>query len=300
MEKPYILHMLSPGKNVSPFDVNMACDAGFNVVIPYTDVAPEEVEALVQDAIFSRGPSGAKRTGIFIGGRDVGLAADMLEHARKAMVPPFEVSVFADPSGAFTTAAAMVAMVEHWLQRTHSTGLGGRKTLIFGGTGPVGACAGVIAAQSGAEVYLVSHRSDVEARKVADRYNTRYRVEMQAASSATGEDLAAILQAAEVVMGAARAGVQVLTEADLRRAPRLMVAVDVNAVPPPGIEGVGVNDKGKALEMTPAKAVGIGALAVGNVKYAVQQDLFQQMLKTDKPVYLDFRDAFLAARRHVG
>lgn len=300
MEKPYILHMLSPGKNVSPFDVNMACDAGYTVAVPYTDVTLEEVETLVQDAIFSRGPSGAKRTGIFIGGRDVGLAVDMLEHARKAMVPPFEVSVFADPSGAFTTAAAMVAAVEHWLQQTHRIGLAGQKTFIFGGTGPVGTCAGVIAAQNGADVYLVSHRSDVEARKVADRYNTRYGVEMQSASSATDEDMAAILQAAEIVMGAAKAGVQVLPEADLRRASRLMVAVDVNAVPPPGIEGVGVNDKGKVLELTPGKAVGIGALAVGNVKYAVQQDLFQRMLKTDKPVYLDFRDAFLVARQYVG
>ena len=50
---------------------------------------------------------------------------------------------------------------------------------------------------------------------------------------------------------------------DLRSASKLMVAVDVNAVPPPGIEGVGVNDKGKVLEMTPGKAVGIGALAAG-------------------------------------
>lgn len=299
MEKPYILHMFSPGRNVSPFDVNMACDAGFNVVVPYTGVGLEEVTALVQDAIFSRGPSGAKRTGIFIGGREVGLAADMLEHARRAMVPPFEVSVFADPSGAFTTAAAMVAAVEHWLQQARGVGLAGRKVLIFGGTGPVGTCAGVIAAQNGAEVYLVSHRSEVEARKVADAYNARYGVAMRGASSATDQDKAAILQDAEVVMGAAKAGVQVLTAADLGHAARLMVVVDVNAVPPAGIEGVGVNDKGKVLDATPGKAVGIGALAVGNVKYAVQQDLFQRMLKTDQPLYLDFRDAFQVARQHV-
>ena len=29
MAEPYILHMLSPQKHVSPFDVNMARDAGF-------------------------------------------------------------------------------------------------------------------------------------------------------------------------------------------------------------------------------------------------------------------------------
>ena len=32
-----ILHFLTPLKNVSPFDVNMAADAGFDVIVPYTD-----------------------------------------------------------------------------------------------------------------------------------------------------------------------------------------------------------------------------------------------------------------------
>ena len=102
MEKPYVLHMFTPMPQVSPFDVNMAYDAGYNAVVPYTGLTLDQVTALTQDAIFSRGPKGAKRTGIFIGGRDNGLAADMLDAARRAMVPPFAVSVFADPSGAFS------------------------------------------------------------------------------------------------------------------------------------------------------------------------------------------------------
>jgi methylene-tetrahydromethanopterin dehydrogenase len=44
-------------------------------------------------------------------------------------------------------------------------------------------------------------------------------------------------------------------------------------------------------------AVGIGALAVGNVKYQLQQALLEEMLSTDKPVYLDFRNAFDGARK---
>ncbi len=69
MEKLYILHMLTPTRNVSPFDVNMAYDAGYDAVVPYTDVTLDQVQPLTQDAIFSRGPSGVKRTGIFLGGR---------------------------------------------------------------------------------------------------------------------------------------------------------------------------------------------------------------------------------------
>ncbi|MEI8118944.1 MAG: methylene-tetrahydromethanopterin dehydrogenase N-terminal domain-containing protein, partial [Methylophilaceae bacterium] len=117
MEKVSILHLITASKNASPFDVNMAYDAGFDKVVPYTNVALDEVVALTQDAIFSRSPSGVKREGIFIGGRDIDLAMQMLNLSKGAMFSPFSCSVFADPSGAFTTAAAMVAKVEFNLHK---------------------------------------------------------------------------------------------------------------------------------------------------------------------------------------
>ena len=52
------------------------------------------------------------------------------------MVPPFQVSVFADPSGAVTTAAAVVACVEYWVGKINRTDLAGKKVYIFGGTDP--------------------------------------------------------------------------------------------------------------------------------------------------------------------
>ena len=100
----------------------------------------------------------------------------------------------------------------------------------------------------------------------------------------------AALAGADVVLGTAAAGVQVLSEADLSVASRLLVAADVNAVPPEGIAGVGVMDNGKPLAGT--RAVGIGALAVGNVKYQVQHRLLQRMRNADKPVALSFPEAF--------
>ena len=60
-----ILHMLSPQKHMSPFDVNMAADAGWKVIVPYINVTLEEVTALTQDAIFSRPPNFGVRTGFF-------------------------------------------------------------------------------------------------------------------------------------------------------------------------------------------------------------------------------------------
>ena len=63
-----ILHMLDPRKHVSPFDVNMAADAGFKVIVPYTNVEVQDVTPLIQDAIFTRPPNYGVRTGFFMGG----------------------------------------------------------------------------------------------------------------------------------------------------------------------------------------------------------------------------------------
>src|SRR5450631_4647538 len=130
--------MLSPLRHMSPFDVNMALDAGFDAVVPYIDVKLEEIMPLVQDAMFSRSPRDAVHTGVFIGGKDAVLALDMLDQVRKTLLKPFEISAFADPAGSFTTAAAMVACVEKLLKHKKNRTLAQTKIVIFGATGVVG------------------------------------------------------------------------------------------------------------------------------------------------------------------
>lgn len=301
MSKRSIIHMLNPMKHNSPFDINMALDAGYDVLMPYQHVTLEEVSGLTQDAIFSRGPSGVKKTGMFIGGRDIGLAMDMLEAAKKAMVPPFEISVFADPSGAFTTAAALVACVERELKKNFNKGFEGTKAVVFGGTGPVGLATAVIAALQGADTTIVDHFSIDTALEFAEEAKRRYGVELRATTAASDADKARLLSDAEAVFCTAKAGIQVLNASVLSDAKQLKVAGDVNAVPPLGIEGVELMDSGTVLvhAKNSPDAVGIGALAVGNVKYKLQQALLKETLEAEKPVYLDFRNAFEGARKLV-
>ena len=294
MERPYILHMFTPGRQMSPFDINMAADAGYQIIVPYCEAGLDEVAGLTQDTIFSRGPKGVARTGIFIGGRDALLAADMLERARSSMVKPFIVSLMADPSGAYTTAAAMVACVEAALQRRRPEGLAGQRVLILGGTGPVGRIAGVIAAQAGAEVQISSRNGIDVAEKAAHETGQRFGVTLHGVS---GGDRAAVrtsLAGADVVLACAAAGVQVVSADDLMLARRLQVAADVNAVPPEGIAGLGVMDNAAPLAKT--DALGIGALAIGNVKYQTQHRLLVQMREATAAVKLGFAEAFAAAR----
>ena len=294
MERPFILHMLTPGAQVSPFDVNMAVDAGWQVVTPYCNVALDGVAGLTQDAIFSRGPKGVRRTGIFVGGRDVVLAADMLERARAALVPPFAVSLLADPSGAYTTAAALVACAEAALRRHHGVELKGQQVLLLGGTGPVGRIAAVLCARAGATAVLGSHKGRDAADAAANETGRRFDIVLAAASTRTRADLREALGPADVVMGVAAAGVQVMDDEDRASARRLRVATDVNAVPPAGVAGVGPLDDGTFIEGTPV--VAIGALAIGNVKYQVQNRLLARMRESDRPECFGFEHAFEVAR----
>lgn len=294
MARKHILHMLTPLRHMSPFDVNMAIDAGYDVVVPYEEVGLAEITGLVQDAIFSRPPDAGINTGIFIAGKDAALALDMFAAAKKAMVPPFKVSVFADPAGSFTTAAAMVAKTEKLLRGKFERTLDNTRIAVFGATGVVGYCTAVIAAREGAEVSLVGHDGIERVTKIAADIKHRFDVDVWPVDGSTDDRKKDAVHASQVVLSAAKAGIQVLSRAQLSQARDLLIAADVNAVPPAGIEGLAVNANGDPIEAT--KAVGIGPLAIGNVKYKTEFGLFQNMIDAEKPVAYDFQDAFALAR----
>ena len=298
MEKPFILHMLTTAKNLSPFDVNMAMDAGWISAVPYINVEPSEVRGLVQDAIFSRSPKGLLRTAIFIGGRETKQAMDMLKLAKNSMVPPFEVSVFADPSGAFTTAAGMVAAVEKELADKFNTTLQGKNILALGGTGPVGQAAAVIAAQAGANVRIIGRQID-KAQRTAELCNEEFGDGKISVSAGADADKAEYMQTADIVFATGAAGIELLSADLIAAAPQLKVAADVNAVPPAGIAGVDAFDNGKPLADSKSGAVGIGALAIGNIKYQAQSRLLKRMLESDQALYLHFEHAFDVAREFI-
>jgi methylene-tetrahydromethanopterin dehydrogenase len=298
MEKPFILHMLTTAKNLSPFDVNMALDAGWVSAVPYINVEASEVSSLVQDVIFSRSPKGLKKTGIFIGGRDTKQAMDMLKTTKNSMVPPFEVSAFADPSGAFTTAAGMVAAVEKELDEKFNTTLEGKNLFALGGTGPVGQAASVLAAQAGANVTIIGRQLD-KAQRIADLCNNEFGDGKIAIKAADDSDKADFIKTADIVFATGAAGIELLSAEHIASASQLKVAADVNAVPPSGIAGLDAFDNGKEMIHSTSGAVGVGALAIGNVKYQTQSQLLKKMIESDEPVYLHFEHAFAVAREFI-
>ena len=129
-----------------------------------------------------------------------------------------------------------------------------------------------------------------------ERFARRYEVELPWTARRDDAGKIAALTSAEVVVCCAKAGVQILSAELLAQCKALVVVADVNAVPPAGIEGLSVSDDGAEL---PGGALGIGALAIGGVKYKVQRGLLERMLGADHAVALDFPDAFDLAQEVV-
>lgn len=296
-EKPYILHALSPTKFVSPFDVNMAYDSGFDKVSTYTNVEMDDINDLVQDIVFSRHPNDCKKTGLFIAGEDDEKAIEMMEKAKKAMVPPFEISIFADPAGSFTTAAAMIGCVKKLLKEKFKTDLKDKVLQIVGAKGIVGGACAVIAAQEGAKVGMVIHREGAiePIEKRIKNYKEKYKVNLNAIMGISDDEKTKMSENADIILCAAKAGSEALLKKHFSSAKNLKIVSDVNAVPPPGVEGLEVNFNGDAIRGT--KIYGIGALAVGQIKAQVQHKLLKLMCESGKPVFLDFREAFKIAEQ---
>ena len=287
MQKISILHLITAAKNASPFDINMAYDAGFDKITSYTHVELAEVEALTQDAIFSRSPSGIKREALFFGGRDIHLALAMQNAAKNTMFPPFEISTMADPSGAFTTAAAMLAKVVSIVNTLNN------QIVVIFGAGAVGSTAALIAAKNGAIVHMAAHRNVAAMQTYCDKMYQQFGVSLQVVDASSDGAKNATLYKADVALCAGPAGINILDKSHFEKSLMLKVLADVNAVAPFGIAGLDVMADSEPLGNG---VVGFGALSIGQLKYQTQHHMLKSLIDTEKPVHLAHNQAFEVAR----
>lgn len=125
--------------------------------------------------------------------------------------------------------------------------LKGLKIVIYGATGVVGYSAAVIAALEGAEVTVVGYSGIDRVRKLAEEMQKRFSIDVMPADGSSPEQVRSLLLDHEVALCAARAGIKVLSREDIEAAKHLLIAADVNAVPPLGVEGCGLHDNGAVI-----------------------------------------------------
>jgi hypothetical protein len=264
MEKKTILIQLDPDAHASVFDRVVAIDSNVDELFSYANVQPDQVRDLVHGAIFTRGPKDLKHTAIFIGGGNVEKSEALLAKALAAMVPEYglRVSVLFDANGCNTTAAAAVRIAAKTLD------LKDKKVLILAGTGPVGQRAALLLAKLGAKVFL-SSRTIEKARSAIVSLGKKIGespapVAIQVANDV---ELKSALEGVELVISTGAAGVCLLPEKIRQAVSSLKMVVDLNAVPPMGIEGTSVMDKGAIRE----GVVCYGAIGVGDLKMKIHR-----------------------------
>jgi len=286
VDAPYLLFYLDTDVKASPFDICMAYDIGYDAVIPYENVTPEDANGIVQDALLSRGPKGVKHTAFLIGGKNAERAEAVFKAAKDAMFPPFKTSIVVDPAGAYTTAAAMVAKAESALS-VSKLGELKDKTCAILGTGAVGQIAAVLLAKMGCNVMIVSLNpkrlnGKEHAENMARLLAKDHGIQVQGIFAPTPASKIEVLKKADVVMCAGIKGIRLVDKDMLNEVKHIKVLLDINAVPPFGVEGIELKDDMN--EMMPGIFT-IGALTVGNLKHKVEKEILKEARSNGKEVY---------------
>ena len=251
-----LLLQLDSSRLPSVFDQVVAYDAGADEIMSYGGVTEGDVRDLVHGCIFTRGPKDLHNTAVWIGGSNMSAGEQLLAMAQDALFAPFTVSLMLDSNGSNTTAVAAVVKIEETLGS-----LADKKVLILAGTGPVGQRAAGLLAKDGAQVTITSRKPE-QGEKARQFISARFNVQVEATTMNDPSVLPQLCQGIDVLLNSGPAGVQMVPKSAWTAAKSLKIAVDLNAVPPLGIEGVEVNDAGETRE----GVIVYGAFGIGNFK----------------------------------
>ncbi len=283
-----LLVQLDTDVQPSLFDAVVAYDGGADHVVSYGAVTPDNVAALVEGAIFTRGPKDKKNTALFVGGSHLAAGEALVQAIQQRFFGNFRVSLMLDSNGANTTAAACVA----WLAKGRS--LQGYKAVVLGGTGPVGQRVAVMLSQAGASVTLTGRQRD-RTEQVCHAIQSRFGLMVQALAAPTLEDRGEAVRGAQVVVSTGAAGVSMLTETQWSELDELELIADANASPPLGIEGLDMMDKATLRH----GALAFGPLGFGALKLALHRECIAQLFESHDQV-LDAREIFERACQKLG
>lgn len=284
-----LLLQLDSSRLPSVFDQVVAYDAGADVVMSYGGVTETDVRDLIHGCMFTRGPKDLHNTAVWIGGNNMSAGEQLLAMAQDALFDPFSVSIMLDSNGSNTTAVAAVVKIEETLGD-----LRGRKILILAGTGPVGQRAAGLLAKDGAEVTITSRKPE-QGEKARQFISARFNVQVEAVTMNDPASLPELLQDVEVLLNSGPAGVQMVPHSAWTAAKSLKTAVDLNAVPPLGIEGIEVNDNGNKRN----GVVVFGAFGVGNFKTKLHKACVARLF-TRNDLVLDAEAIAEIARELIG
>ena len=292
-----VIIFLDTEKHASPFDILTTLDILPDAsILKYENVTVEDAEKIVYDAMFPRGPEGARHTKIFINGHDFKRVNDIMEKAKKCMFAPFELAIIIDPRGAYTTAAAAVAKT---LELSIEKGFGdleNKNVTVLGGTGPVGQTATRLYAMEKANIIVIS-RTLQKVSSVTTKINEELESErVRGVEAQTPEEIGRAIADTDIVLSAGAASTQLLTLNVLKEyGKKCRIVADINAIPPLGVEGLESNADGVEILQT---IFGVGALVIGKLKNDVEAELIKRAAEEPKGIF-DYRTAYEIAKKSI-
>lgn len=269
----------------SVFDSVVAYDGGADHVTQLGGVNEENCVDLVEGAIYTRAPKDKKNTAIFVGGSDLFAGQKLFELVHDQFFQNFRVSVMLDSNGCNTTSAAGVALLNN------ATNLRGKTAVVLAGTGPVGLRAAVLLAISGANVRLTS-RKQSRSVEACDEMHKRFGVEMTPMQASDDESIKAAMESANVVFGAAKAGIQLLSASQWQDHPTLELIADVGTSKVLGFEGIDVMDKDTVRH---GKRV-FGGIGIGALKLKLHRACISKLFESND-IVLDAEAIYKIAKR---
>ena len=266
---PKILVCLDSDAQPSVFDGVVAVDAGVDQLFRYAGVKPEQVRDLVYGAIFTRGPKELNHTAVFVGGSDVAIGEKLLAEVTSSFFGPMRVSVMLDSNGANTTAAAAVLAARKHVE------LRGAVVAVLAATGPVGRRIVRLLAREGARV-RVGSRKLAQAEQACQEIGAAVAdAELTPVEARDDASVRAAVDGAQVLFTAGPPKVELVSTNVLSATNSLAVAVDLNAVPPLGIGGIEVHDKGAERN----GLLAYGAIGVGGTKMKIHKAALKQLFE---------------------
>ena len=283
-DKATILIQLDTDPLPSVFDRVVAVDAGAQHVFSYGGVTPENVMPLVHGCIFTRGPKDLHRTAIFIGGSRRGGRRSRARRGAQAHDPA--VRPAASRSCSTPTARTPPPPPPSAPPAGTSTS-SRRQSLVLGGTGPVGQRVARLLARHGGHVRIGSRQKD-KAEAVCEAIHAQLpNAKLEAVGVSSSADGPRRWRAARSWSRPARRGPCCCRRRSATRLQDLKVAIDLNGVPPAGIEGVEVIDKGAERD----GVVCYGAIGVGGTKMKIHKAAVAKLFATNNAV-LDVEEIY--------
>jgi len=269
-----ILLQLDVDPQPCSFDAIVAIDAGADILLRHGDISPDNVVSLIHGAMFTRGASDLSSTSIFLGGKNIPQVEAIASKISKTFFKSVRVSVFIDPAGANTTAAATALAAKRHISFKSLSGGKACHALVLGGTGPVGQRVSQLLANQGIHVHLAS-RSFERASQHCNLLSEKFPHAQLEPTSA--DKLEKVIGSANLIISAGGPGVEMLTKAQSLQATAASVCIDLNAVPPAGISGIHANDTARR----DGTKILYGALGIGGIKMKIHKAAIQRLFQTN-------------------